>query len=88
MQCQVLINKHDNYWLCFVKDACSRTSIGSFTMANSNSFLSPCEIDLIAKESKFKEIFLFNNEIVCCMYSLESPHRDDSIEYIQHTNIF
>ena len=24
---------------------------------------------------------------VCCMFSLESPHRDDSDEYTQHTMI-
>ena len=32
-----------------------------------------------------REIFLFYYEIVCCVYSLESPHRGDSNEYTQHT---
>ena len=31
--------------------------------------------------------FLFYHEIVCCVYSLESTHRSDSNEYIQHTII-
>ena len=31
--------------------------------------------------------FLFNHGIVCCVYSLESPHRGDSNEYTQHTII-
>ena len=64
---------------------------GSFTMAESNSFLSPYEILPIAPEKKkkniFKEIFLFYHEIICCVYSLESPHRGDSNEYSQHTII-
>ena len=60
----------------------------SFTMANSNSFLSPYEILPIAQENKiFKKIFLFYREIVCCVYSLESPLRGDSNEYTQHTII-
>ena len=54
----------------------------SFPMANSNSFLSPYEFIPIAQE---REIFLFYHEIVCCVYSLESPHRGDSNEYTQHT---
>ena len=60
---------------------------GSFTMANSNSFLSPYEILPIAQKKKqiFKDFFLFYREIVCCVYSLESPHRGDSNEYTQHT---
>ena len=31
--------------------------------------------------------FLFYHAIVCCVYSLESPHRGDSNEYTQHTII-
>ena len=59
---------------------------GSFTMANSNSFFSPYEILPIAQENKYlREIFLFYREIVCCVYSLESPHRGDSNENTQHT---
>ena len=33
------------------------------------------------------EFFSFYYEIVCCVYSLESPHRGDSNEYMQHTII-
>ena len=51
-------------------------------------FLSPYEIVPIAPENKYlKEIFLFYYESVCCVYSLESPHRGDSNEYTQHTVI-
>ena len=35
----------------------------------------------------FMDFFLFYHGIVCCMYSLESPHRGDSNEYTQHTII-
>ena len=33
------------------------------------------------------DFYLFYYEIVCCVYSLESPHRGDSNEYTQHTII-
>ena len=57
---------------------------GSFTMANSNSFLNPYEFLLIAQENKYLRKFSYC-EIVCCVYSLESPHRGNSNEYTQHT---
>ena len=60
----------------------------SFTMANSNSFLSPYEILPTAQENKYlREIFSFYHEIVCWVYALESPHWGDSNEYTQHTII-
>ena len=34
-----------------------------------------------------REIFLLYYEIVCCVYSLELPHRGNSNEYTQHTII-
>ena len=42
---------------------------GLLTMANLNSFLSPYEILPISQEEQniIKEIFLFYNEIVCCI---------------------
>ena len=61
---------------------------GSFTLDDSNSFFfSPYKILAIAQKKIFREFFLFNYEIVCCVYSLESPHRGDSNEYIQRTII-
>ena len=63
----------------------SSNTDGSFTMADLNLFLSPYEILPIASEKKiFKEIFLFYQEIIYCVYSLELPHRGDSNEYTQH----
>ena len=38
-----------------------------------------------SRKQIFKEIFFIYREIVCCEYSLESPHRGDSNEYTQHT---
>ena len=35
----------------------------------------------------FGELFLFNHENICCVYSLESPRRGDSYEFTQHTII-
>ena len=40
-----------------------------------------------SRKQRLKEIFLFYYEIVCCVYSLESPHRGDSNECTQHTII-
>ena len=64
----------------------------SFTMANSNSFVSPYEILPTAQTKKQKQknqrkILLIYHEVVCCVYSLESPHRGDSNKYTQHTII-
>ena len=51
-------------------------------------FFSPYKILPIAQENKYLGIFfLFYHGIVCCVYSLESPHRGDSNEYTQHTII-
>ena len=52
-------------------------------MTNSNSFLSPYETS--AENNYLGIFFLFYREIVCCVYSLESPNRGDSNEYTQHT---
>ena len=66
----------------------SSNTDGSFTMANSNSFLSPYEVLPIAQENKYLRIFfLFYREIVYCVYSLESPNLGDSNEYTQPTII-
>ena len=39
-----------------------------------------------SRKQIFREIFLFYREVVCCVYSLESPHRDSN-KYTQHTII-
>ena len=66
----------------------SSNTDGSFAMDNSNSFLSPYEILAIAQEKQlFREIFSFHYGMVCCVYSLESPHWGDSNEYTQYTVI-
>ena len=54
-------------------------------MVNSNSFLSPCKILLIAQENKYS--VKFYHEIVCCVYSVELPNWGKSNEYTQHTII-
>ena len=36
-----------------------------------------------SRKQIFEAIFLFYHEIVCCMYSLESPRPGDSNEYTQ-----
>ena len=44
------------------------------------------ESDSLRKQI-FREVFFFQfyHLIVCCVYSLESPHRGDSNEHTQHT---
>ena len=61
---------------------------GSFTVVNSNWFLESLRnsSDSLRKQI-FTDFFLLYHEIVCCVYSLESPHRGDSNEYTQHTII-
>ena len=61
----------------------SSNTDGSFTMAYSNSFLSPYEVLPLAQENKYLGKFSYH-EIVCCVYSLESPHQGDSNAYTQH----
>ena len=63
----------------------SSNTYGLFTMANSNSFLSPSSDS--SRKQIFRKIVLFYREIVCCVYTLESPHRGDSNDYTQHTII-
>ena len=62
---------------------------GSFTVDDSNSVFSQYKILPIAQENKYLGFFffLFYHGIVCCVYSLESPHRRDSSEYTQRTTI-
>ena len=38
-----------------------------------------------SRKQIFRDFFLFYHGIVCCVYSLELPHRGDSNEYTQHT---
>ena len=40
-----------------------------------------------SRKQILRKIFLFYYKILCCVYSLESPHRGDSNEYTQHTII-
>ena len=63
----------------------ARTPMARLPCLIRTSFLSPYEILPIAQENKYLRFFLFYREIVCCVYSLESPHRGDSYEYTQHT---
>ena len=58
---------------------------GSFTMANSNSLLSPYEILPIAQENKYLKKFSYFILKLYGVYSLESPLRGESNEYTQHT---
>ena len=65
----------------------SSNTDGSFTIANSNSVLSPYEILPIAQENKYLKklsYFIMKLYVEC---TLESPLRDDSNEYTQHTII-
>ena len=55
---------------------------GSFTVDDSNSFFSPYKILPIAQENKYLGNFsYFIMGFVCCVYSLELPHRGNSNEY-------
>ena len=60
---------------------------GSFTVDDSNFFQSLQNSSNSSRKQIFRDFFLFYHGIVCCVYSLESPHRGDSNEYTQHTII-
>ena len=54
------------FWICVYEfefqmqsNLNSSNADGSFTIANSNSFLSPCKILLIAQENKYLGIFSY-----------------------------
>ena len=66
----------------------ARTRMARLPWMSRTLFFSPYKILPIAQENNYLIIiFLFYREIVCCVYSLESPHRGDSNEYTQHTII-
>ena len=61
---------------------------GSFTLDDTNSFFQSLQNPSNSSRKQiFRVFFLFYHGIVCCVYSLESPHRGDSNEYTQHTII-
>ena len=60
---------------------------GLFTLDDSNSFFSHYKVLQIAQENKLLMIFfLFNHEIVCCVYPLELPQQGDSNEYTTYNH--
>ena len=61
---------------------------GSLTVDDSNSFFQSLQNPSNSSRKQiFRDFFLFYCGIVCCVCSLESPHRGDSDEYTQHTII-
>ena len=61
---------------------------GSFILDNLNSlFQSLQNPSNSTRKQIFRDFFLFYHGIICCVYSLELPHRGDSNEYTQHTII-
>ena len=58
----------------------------SFTVDDLNSFFQSLQNSSNSSRKQiFNIFFLFYHGIVCCVYSLELPHRGDSNEYTQHT---
>ena len=61
---------------------------GSFTVDDSYSFFKSLQNSSNSSRKQiFRDFFLFYHGIICCVYSLELPHRGDSNEYSQHTII-
>ena len=65
----------------------SSNTDGSFTMASSNSFLSPYEILPIAQENKYLGSFSYSIMKLYVVCTIELPHWGNSNEYTQHTII-
>ena len=73
-------------WLYIQYNLNGSTTDGSFTVDDSNYFPVPILPIVFCQENRYLWMFfLFYHGIVCCVYSLESPHRGDSNEYTQHT---
>ena len=70
-------------YLTYSITSMARTPDGSFTL---DDFSVPTKSFSSSKQI-FRDFFLFYHGIVCCVHSLESPHRGDSNEYTQHTII-
>ena len=85
----VFMENYEKYQYLIQLSLNSLNPDGLFTMVDSNLFLSPYEIILIAPENKyiFKKFFLIYHEIVLCVYSLELSYQGDSNEYTQYTII-
>ena len=70
----------------------SRTSIARTRMARSPWLIQTCfgvptKFSNGLRTQIFRKIFVFYHEVVCCVYSLELPHRGNSNEYTQYTII-
>ena len=85
MKCQIMFSGKNKKIQCNLSGS---NTDGSFTVDDSNSFFQSLQNSSNSSRKQiFRDFFLFYHGIVCCVYSLESPHRGDSNEYTQHTII-
>ena len=70
-----------SYYCIILSNSNNSNTNGSFIMTDSNLRNSSDS----SRKQIFRDFFSFYHEIVCCVYSLESPHRGDSNENTQHT---
>ena len=73
------------YYYYYSITSLARTRMARLPWMTRTLFLVPTKFLQYLKKTIFRDFFLFYHGIVCCMYSLESPHRGDSNEYTQHT---
>ena len=78
----VRITVSPTFKLDTVEPIYSSNTDGSFTMANSNSFLSPYEILPLTQENKYIVKFSY---LIMKLYVVCTHYRGDSNEYTQHT---
>ena len=65
----------------------ARTPMARLSWLIRTRFGVPTKFSNRLRKQIFRKIFIFYHEIVCLVYSLESPHRGDSNEYTQHSII-
>ena len=74
-------------FLKYIITAMARTRIARLPWMIRTLFSVPTKFFQQLKKTNIWGFFLFYHGIVCCVYSLESPHRSDSNEYTQHSII-
>ena len=82
---------YDSLLPYYCKTSLTRTLMTCLPLADLNSLLSPQKILRTAQENKylgiFQEFFLFYNESVCCVYSLESHHHTIIVYKIEKSSL-
>ena len=84
------MQQQQNLGFCFCLNIQSNfngsNTFGTMKISSTQGYFEPMRVDNSARSGGITRISLiFYNMKVCCVFSLESPHRGDSYEYTQYT---